>query len=91
MRVLMGYDGSKSADDALDDLGRAGLPREVEALIISVSDSLVNPSESIADIAGRAATSRRVTSAIALAREQAVQALEAVAVVVPLRFRGHRV
>jgi nucleotide-binding universal stress UspA family protein len=37
---------------------------------------LVNPSSSIADIAGSALTSRRVTSAIALAREQAAQALE---------------
>ena len=60
----------------LYDLRRAGLPREVEALIISVSDGLVDPSSSIADIAGSAATSRRVTSAIALAREQAAQALE---------------
>ena len=76
MRLLIGYDGSESADAALVDLRRAGLPREVEALIISVSDGLVNPSSSIADIAGSAATSRRVTSAIALAREQAAQALE---------------
>ena len=76
MRILIGYDGSESADAALDDLRRAGLPREVEALIVSVSDGLVDPSSSIADIAGSAATSRRVTSAIALVREQAAQALE---------------
>ena len=76
MRILIGYDGSESADAALDDLRRAGLPREVEALIVSVSDGLVNPSSSIADIAGSAVTSRRVTSAIALVREQAAQALE---------------
>jgi nucleotide-binding universal stress UspA family protein len=76
MRILIGYDGSESADAALDDLGRAGLPHEVEALIISVSDGLVNPSSSIADIAGSAVTSRRVTSTIALVREQAARALE---------------
>lgn len=76
MRILIGYDGSESANAALNDLRRAGLPREVEALIISVSDGLVDPSSSIADIAGRAATSRRVTSAIALVREQAALALE---------------
>ena len=75
MRILIGYDGSESADAALDDLQRAGLPREVEVLIVSVSDGLVDPSSSIADIAGSAVTSRRVTSAIALAREQAAQAL----------------
>lgn len=76
MRIVIGYDGSESADAALNDLRRAGLPREVEALIVSVSDGLVDPSSSIADIAGRAATSRRVTSAIALVREQAALALE---------------
>ena len=75
MRILIGYDGSESADAALDDLRRAGLPREVEVLIVSVSDGLVDPSSSIADIAGSALTSRRVTSAIALVREQAALAL----------------
>ena len=59
MRILIGYDGSESADAALDDLQRAALPREVEALIVSVSDGLVDPSSSIADIAGNALTSRR--------------------------------
>jgi nucleotide-binding universal stress UspA family protein len=75
MRILIGYDGSESADAALDDLRRAGLPREVEVLIVSVSDGLVDPSSSIADIAGSALTSRRVTSAIALVREQAALGL----------------
>src|SRR6185295_11770755 len=76
MRILIGYDGSESADAALDDLRWAGLAREVEALIVSVSDGLVDPSSSIADIAGRAATSRRVTSAIELVREQTALALK---------------
>ena len=76
MRILIGYDGSESADAALDDLRRAGLPREVEALIVSVNDGLVDPSSSVADIAGSSLTSRRVTSTIALVREQAAQALE---------------
>jgi len=75
MRILIGYDGSESADAALDDLRRAGLPREVEVLIVSVSDGLVDTSSTVADIAGNALTSRRVTSAIALVREQAAQAL----------------
>jgi len=76
VKVLIAYDGSAYADAALDDLRRAGLPREAEALIVSVSDGLVNPSPSIADIAGTALTSRRVTSAIALVREQEARALE---------------
>lgn len=76
MKVLVAYDGSAYADDALEDLRRAGLPREAEALIVSVSDGLVDPSSSIADIAGSALTSRRITSAIALAKEQAARALK---------------
>ena len=76
MKVLVAYDSSTYADAALEDLRRAGLPREAEALIVSVSDSLVNPSSSIAEIAGSALTSGRVTSTIALVREQAALALE---------------
>ena len=76
VKVLIAYDGSAYADAALDDLRRAGLPREAEALIVSVSDSLVNPSSSIADIAGTAPTSGRVTAAIAAAHEQATRLLE---------------
>ena len=38
MRVLIGYDGSASADAALDDLRRAGLPRDVKALVIKNSN-----------------------------------------------------
>ena len=36
MKILLGYDGSESADAALHDLKRAGLPDEAEALIVSV-------------------------------------------------------
>lgn len=38
MKILIGYDGAKGADIALDDLQRAGLPREAEALVISVAE-----------------------------------------------------
>lgn len=38
MKVLIAYDGSAHADAALDDLCRAGLPRDVEAIIVSVSE-----------------------------------------------------
>jgi hypothetical protein len=44
MRILIGYDGSESADAALDDLRRAGLPRAVEALILSVAEVIAPPS-----------------------------------------------
>jgi nucleotide-binding universal stress UspA family protein len=38
MKILIGYDGSTFADAALDDLRWAGLPREAEALLLSVVD-----------------------------------------------------
>lgn len=75
MKVMIAYDGSAYADAALDDLRYAGLPREAEALIISVGDGLVNTSSSIAEVVGTALTARRVTSAIAVARAQAARLL----------------
>jgi nucleotide-binding universal stress UspA family protein len=75
MKVMIAYDGSAYADAALDDLRRAGVPREAEALIVSVGDGLVSVYSPLAEIAGTALTSRRVTSAAALAREQAVRLL----------------
>ena len=40
MKVLIGYDGSASADKAIEDLKLAGLPRESEVLVVSVADLL---------------------------------------------------
>jgi nucleotide-binding universal stress UspA family protein len=36
MKILIGYDGTKGADLALDDLRRAGLLREAEVLVLSI-------------------------------------------------------
>ncbi|MDQ3684875.1 MAG: universal stress protein [Acidobacteriota bacterium] len=76
MRILIAYDGSDCARAGLDDLRRAGLPREGEALIVSVGDVLVSHSASISEIAGTALISGRVTAAVAQAQAQALQALE---------------
>jgi len=37
MKILIGYDGSDYADDALDHLRRAGLPRRADAMVVSVA------------------------------------------------------
>jgi nucleotide-binding universal stress UspA family protein len=76
LRILIAYDGSDHARAALDELRRAGLPREGEALVVSVGDVLVSPSSSIYEIAGTAVVSRRVTAAIAQAQAQASRLLE---------------
>ena len=36
MKILIGYDGSPCADAALDDLRRAGLSREAQAIVLTV-------------------------------------------------------
>ncbi|MEZ5344621.1 MAG: universal stress protein [Pyrinomonadaceae bacterium] len=47
MKLLIAYDGSSSADNALDDLQRAGLPKAgVETLIISVAEVWMPPQTS---------------------------------------------
>ena len=56
MKVLIGYDGSDSAQAAIQGLRRAGLPREVECRIVSVADvwpvlpkSVDEPADATAD------------------------------------------
>jgi nucleotide-binding universal stress UspA family protein len=39
MKILIGYDGSKCADAAIDDLCLAGLPMEASAVVLSVIES----------------------------------------------------
>lgn len=38
MKILIGHDGSTYADEALNDLKRAGLPKQVEALVVTVGE-----------------------------------------------------
>lgn len=67
MRILIGYDGSKSADAAIKDLKRAGLPRISEVLVVSVADLLVS-NQSVTEVVGQAFTSQRVAAGIRLAQ-----------------------
>lgn len=43
MKMLIGYDGSDCAEAALDDLQRAGLAPEAEAMIVSVTELWLPP------------------------------------------------
>lgn len=43
MKILIGYDGSDCAEAALDDLQRAGLRSEAEALVLSVTEVSLPP------------------------------------------------
>ena len=70
LHLLIAYDGSASADIALEDLRRAGLPDTVEALVLSVAD--VWPPSSYEPVE---APSERVPPAVKMARSQAAQAV----------------
>lgn len=41
MKIIIGYDGSECADNAVDDLLNAGLPAKAEALVVSVAEQLM--------------------------------------------------
>jgi nucleotide-binding universal stress UspA family protein len=50
MKILVAYDGSESADIAIDGLQRAGLPNEdVEALVVSVGEVWLPPPDDVAE------------------------------------------
>src|SRR5262247_91285 len=53
MKILIGYDGSDWAEAALDDLGRAGLPRQAEAIVMSVAEIWLPPQSAHELVAGR--------------------------------------
>ncbi|HMV47723.1 MAG TPA: universal stress protein [Blastocatellia bacterium] len=48
MKVLIAYDGSECANDALDDLNWAGLPAEVDCKVLSVLESWLPPPSGLA-------------------------------------------
>lgn len=43
MKILIAYDGSESADKGIDNLSRAGLPVEADALVVSVAEVWLPP------------------------------------------------
>ena len=43
MKILIAYDGSDCSEAALDDLRSAGLPRDAEALVVSVTELWLPP------------------------------------------------
>jgi len=76
MKILIGHDGSQSADAALVDLQRAGLPYEAEALIVSVAEVMLVPATPGYELAAEALMSRRVVSGLLHAQRQTERALQ---------------
>jgi nucleotide-binding universal stress UspA family protein len=76
MNIVIAYDGSEQAQAAIDDLLRAGMPRSVNALVVSVGDTLL-PTAPMPDMDIRqGAMSHRVAATLAQARAEAAQAIE---------------
>jgi nucleotide-binding universal stress UspA family protein len=78
MRILIGYDGSSYADAAVDDLLRAGLPSEVEALVVSVGDAPIVPPFASHEVIEKAVVGERVMSIVDHANRHVSEALKQV-------------
>lgn len=76
MKLLIAYDGSSSADTALEDLLRAGLPAQADVIVISVADVFVPRLPASAAQEAKAAMPGYPTSAVQHRLEQVSQALE---------------
>jgi nucleotide-binding universal stress UspA family protein len=67
MKILIAYDGSVSADAAIEDLRRAGLPRQAEALVISVADGESPPGVAMEHVEPGSSWRSRLSGSQALA------------------------
>ena len=76
MKLLIAYDGSSSADTALNDLLRAGLPAQADAIVMSVADIFMPRAASSAGDAPAAALKNYNSSAVEHRLEQVALALE---------------
>lgn len=75
MKLLIAYDGSESAQAALDDLRRAGLPGEAQALVVSVAEVWLPPPQPRDRILDDTSP-LRIPAGVKLARARAAEAVE---------------
>jgi nucleotide-binding universal stress UspA family protein len=80
MKLLIGYDGSTCAGACLDNLRRAGLPREAEAIVLTVSEiwlsHLTGNNHSSESTARSSQTSRSAATSVEPVTEARALALE---------------
>lgn len=76
MKVLIGYDGSESANAIFDDLKCAGLPRDTEAIIASAADLLASNAASISEFDLHSLASRRAEAVLRRAKAHTEQVIE---------------
>lgn len=73
MRVLIGYESPERSSAAIDDLRRAGLPRDTSLLVAVVSDVNLKPPLSGEEAVVAVLESRRVKTMLARAYEDALK------------------
>jgi len=76
MKLLIAYDGSSSADMALEDLLRAGLPADADAIVISVADIFMPRAEAPEGFDAETAMPGHGSHAVQRRLEHASHALE---------------
>jgi nucleotide-binding universal stress UspA family protein len=75
-RILIAYDGLSLIDEVVEDLGRAGLSDQAEALVVSIAD-VVMPALLPSSIGSfEAAYAERLPEVAVMARERAFRAVE---------------
>ena len=75
MRILIGHDGSNYADAAIEDLQRAGLPDQVEALVVTVGEPPVVFPLASPEFSERKFAGEKVRSIVDHANRQAAASL----------------
>jgi nucleotide-binding universal stress UspA family protein len=73
MKALIAYDGSACADAELEDLKRAGLPDEVEAMVVTVAELWLPPPSAMFEPVLIAST-ERLPAPVEAARNLAIEA-----------------
>ena len=73
MKLLIAYDGSECATEALAELSRAGLPSSAETLVLCVAEQWLPPTSPIAAAAGKRplTPAERAAAALELAQQAA--------------------
>lgn len=76
MKILIAYDGSDCADAALNDLRRAGLPGEAQAIVVTVADTRLLPRPPATCQIVESAYARHIHAKARIAYEEALRPVE---------------
>lgn len=87
MKILIAYDGSDCADNAINELPRAGLPRDAEALIVNVQESWLSPPSGDKTTKGEFSSNEPTAAKLARVKEPEVEKLDDESPVIAKAYR----